>query len=72
MQMFNRPGPRLIDALEFLTGLLNDQYDLISKQFPWKARPLDADSHATCQWWVRDKSSVNGSNGPATSSSASE
>jgi len=35
-QHFNRPGPRLVDALEWLTGLINDRSDLIPKDFPWK------------------------------------
>lgn len=36
-QMFNRPGPRLFDALEFLVGWLNDRPDLIPPGFPWRA-----------------------------------
>ena len=35
-QMFNRPGPRLVDALEFLTGLLNDEPGFIPEGFPWE------------------------------------
>ena len=35
-QHFNRPGPRLVDALEFLTGLLNDRPDVIPVGFPWR------------------------------------
>lgn len=35
-QMFNRPGPRLVDAMEFLVGFINDQYDSIPTGFPWK------------------------------------
>ena len=35
-QHFNRPGPRLVDALEWLTGLLNDKPDMIPEDFPWK------------------------------------
>ena len=34
-QMFNRPGPRLVDALEFLTGLLHGRHELIPPGFPW-------------------------------------
>lgn len=34
-QMFNRPGPRLYDALEFLVGYLNDRPALIPADFPW-------------------------------------
>ena len=36
-QMFNRPGPRLFDALEFLVGWLNGREDLIPQDFPWRA-----------------------------------
>ena len=36
--MFNRPGPRLVDAFEFLVGLLNDRPELVPADFPW-ARP---------------------------------
>jgi hypothetical protein len=35
-QHFNRPGPRLVDALEWLTGLINDRTDIIPPAFPWK------------------------------------
>lgn len=35
-QMFNRPGPRLVDALEFVAGILHDRYDIIPKDFPWE------------------------------------
>lgn len=38
-QMFNRPGPRLFDALEFLVGLLNGREDLIPPGFPWRRWP---------------------------------
>jgi ABC-type Fe3+-hydroxamate transport system substrate-binding protein len=33
-QMFNRPGPRLVDALEWLVGWLNDRPQLIPEGFP--------------------------------------
>lgn len=33
-QMFNRPGPRLIDALEWLSGWINDRPELIPLDFP--------------------------------------
>lgn len=33
--MFARPGPRLVDALEFLVGLLHNRHDLIPADFPW-------------------------------------
>lgn len=35
-QMFNRPGPRLVDAFEWLVGWLNDRPDLIPAGFPWR------------------------------------
>jgi ABC-type Fe3+-hydroxamate transport system substrate-binding protein len=35
-QMFNRPGPRLVDAQEFLVGYLNDRPGLIPTGFPWE------------------------------------
>lgn len=38
-QMFNRPGPRLVDAFEFLVGWLNDRPDLIPPGFPWRPWP---------------------------------
>ncbi len=37
-QMFNRPGPRLVDAFRFLVGWLNDRPELIPENFP--ARPI--------------------------------
>lgn len=35
-QMFNRPGPRLVDAFEFLVGFLNERPDVIPVSFPWE------------------------------------
>ena len=35
-QMFNRPGPRLVDAYEWLVGWLNDIPALIREDFPWE------------------------------------
>ncbi len=35
-QMFNRPGPRLVDALEFLVGLLHGAHERIPNGFPWQ------------------------------------
>ncbi|KAI9348136.1 hypothetical protein BDR26DRAFT_24361 [Obelidium mucronatum] len=35
-QMFNRPGPRLVDALEFLVGFIWDKDELVPKGFPWE------------------------------------
>jgi iron complex transport system substrate-binding protein len=34
-QMFNRPGPRVVDALEFMVGWLNGCEHLIPEHFPW-------------------------------------
>lgn len=39
-QMFNRPGPRLIDAFEWLVGWIHDRAELIPPGFPWER--LDA------------------------------
>lgn len=36
-QMFNRPGPRLVDAFEFLVGFLQRTPALIPVGFPWEA-----------------------------------
>lgn len=33
-QMFNRPGPRLVDALEWLVSVLNDAPEACPKDFP--------------------------------------
>jgi iron complex transport system substrate-binding protein len=35
-QMFNRPGPRLVDAYQWLVGWLNDRPELIPAGFPWE------------------------------------
>lgn len=35
-QMFNRPGPRLLDAFEWLVGWINDRPELIPPNFPWE------------------------------------
>ncbi|MEZ6241511.1 MAG: ABC transporter substrate-binding protein [Phycisphaerales bacterium] len=34
-QMFNRPGPRLVDAFEWLVGWLQDRPELAPTGFPW-------------------------------------
>ncbi len=34
--MFNRPGPRLVEAFEFLVGVLNDRPELIPDGFPFE------------------------------------
>ncbi|MGQ0626810.1 MAG: ABC transporter substrate-binding protein [Phycisphaerales bacterium] len=38
-QMFNRPGPRLVDAYCFLVGLLNDRPEVIPADFPYLPLP---------------------------------
>ncbi len=40
-QMFARPGPRLIDALEWLVGWLNDRPELMPRGFPWAILPRE-------------------------------
>ncbi len=35
-QMFNRPGPRLVDAYEWLVGWLQGRPELIPEGFPWE------------------------------------
>ncbi|KAJ3299389.1 hypothetical protein HK104_009090 [Borealophlyctis nickersoniae] len=35
-QMFNRPGPRLVDCLEFLVGWIWERPELIPAGFPWE------------------------------------
>ncbi|KAF8070915.1 TPS5 [Scenedesmus sp. PABB004] len=51
--MFNRPGPRLVDALEFLVGLLHGRPELVPADFPWRllARDELADAEAA---WLRE------------------
>jgi ABC-type Fe3+-hydroxamate transport system substrate-binding protein len=39
--MFNRPGPRLVDAFEWLVGWLNDRPELIPPGFPVALPPHD-------------------------------
>lgn len=39
-QMFNRPGPRLVDAYRWLVGWLNNLEHLIPEGFPWE--PYDS------------------------------
>jgi hypothetical protein len=33
-QMFNRPGPRLVDAMEWLAGWIGDRAETIPEGFP--------------------------------------
>src|SRR5690606_6297571 len=35
-RMFNRPGPRLAEAFEWLVGWLNGRPELIPEGFPWE------------------------------------
>lgn len=37
--MFNRPGPRLVDAFEFLVGWLQERPELVPAGFPWRQFP---------------------------------
>jgi ABC-type Fe3+-hydroxamate transport system substrate-binding protein len=39
-QMFNRPGPRLVDAFEFLVSFLNDRPEVMPAGFPWSRFPV--------------------------------
>ena len=44
-QMFNRPGPRVVDALEFMVAFINDRPNLIPDEFPyelWKPDTQDS------------------------------
>ena len=47
--MFARPGPRLVDALEFLVGLLHNKPELIPEGFPWSwwETHTNANTHST-------------------------
>jgi ABC-type Fe3+-hydroxamate transport system substrate-binding protein len=38
-QMFNRPGPRLADAFEWLVGIVQGRPDLLPKDFPAEPYP---------------------------------
>jgi hypothetical protein len=35
-QYFNRPGPRLVEAYEFLVGWLNGREDVVPRGFGWE------------------------------------
>jgi ABC-type Fe3+-hydroxamate transport system substrate-binding protein len=35
-QFFNRPGPRLVDAFEWLVGLINDRPEVMPRGFLWE------------------------------------
>ncbi len=39
---FNRPGPRLLDAAEFLLGVLHERWELIPKGFEFELLQLTA------------------------------
>lgn len=50
-QMFNRPGPRLVDAFEFLVGLLHGRHDdVIPPGFPWRFLRPDELSSEVAAW----------------------
>lgn len=36
-RMFNRPGPRLVDAFEWLVGWLHDRPEMVPAEFSWKS-----------------------------------
>lgn len=40
--MFNRPGPRLVEAFRFLVGWLQDRPQLLPPAFPWRPLPRSA------------------------------
>jgi iron complex transport system substrate-binding protein len=40
--MFNRPGPRLVEAFRFLVGWLQDRPELVPPAFPWRPLPRSA------------------------------
>ena len=65
--MFARPGPRLVDALEFLVGLLHDKPELIPEDFPWSwwETHTDANTHNTA-----DAPSAGGSSAACNGDSA--
>lgn len=46
-QHFNRPGPRLVDAFEFLVGLLYDFPSLIPPGFPYERFDVSSSAAAT-------------------------
>ncbi len=41
-QMFNRPGPRLVDAFEWLVGWLNERPGAMPAGFPWEPWGMSA------------------------------
>lgn len=54
-QMFARPGPRLVDALQFLVGLLHSKPHLIPADFPWT-------------WWDTQKAAALAGSKPQSQS----
>ncbi|KAF5835689.1 hypothetical protein DUNSADRAFT_7017 [Dunaliella salina] len=60
---FNRPGPRLVDALEFLVGLFNDMPECIPEGFPWKRLRMPE----VRQQDMARAANANGASGAATS-----
>lgn len=48
-----RPGPRLVDGLEFLVGLLHGRHDLIPANFPWRFLHKDELREVEAAWLVR-------------------
>jgi hypothetical protein len=55
-QHFNRPGPRLVDALEWLVALLAGRTDLLAPDFPWEwLRPQQPPAAATGETEAREE-----------------
>jgi ABC-type Fe3+-hydroxamate transport system substrate-binding protein len=44
--MFSRPGPRLVDAFEWLVGWLNERPEFMPRGFPWE--PFTANERIPC------------------------
>lgn len=43
-------GPRLVDCLEFLVGLVHDRHDLIPEGFPWRLYESGELAEAEAKW----------------------
>ncbi|EFJ53120.1 hypothetical protein VOLCADRAFT_55499 [Volvox carteri f. nagariensis] len=56
-QHFNRPGPRLVEALEWLVGLLANRDDLMPLDFPW-------------EWWGKKVTAASGAPAAAEAAAA--
>eukprot|EP00802_Teleaulax_amphioxeia_P008743 Tamp_08752.p1 GENE.Tamp_08752~~Tamp_08752.p1 ORF type:complete len:712 (-),score=155.10 Tamp_08752:146-1975(-) len=71
-QMFNRPGPRLVDALEWLVSFIHGSATSAPPSFPWKLLDL---SHHSRPAWLQPKPSAracaSGSGTPGVNSAYS-